>query len=44
MKKSVLIFMAFLALAASRPDITFAGDEAKVDHYQAELNSYLASK
>ena len=27
--------MAFLALAASRPDITFAGDEAKVDHYQA---------
>ena len=35
MKKSVLLLTAFVALTASRPDIAFAGDETKVDHYEA---------
>ena len=36
MKKTTLIVTALLTVAAFQPQVTFASDETKIDHYEAK--------
>lgn len=35
MKNSILLLAIFVALTSSQPNTAFAGDETKIDHYEA---------